>query len=67
MTESVLRALGAIPEQIDRERERVRADLFGAPEPTQASVPPQGQPTAHSKTSTDTERSDPLSVQSDES
>ena len=29
MTESVLRALGATPEQIDRERERVRADLFG--------------------------------------
>ena len=28
MTESVLRALGAIPEQIDRERARVRADLF---------------------------------------
>ncbi len=31
MTESVLRELGAIPEQIDRERERVRADLFGGP------------------------------------
>ncbi|QJW94560.1 cation:proton antiporter [Frigoriglobus tundricola] len=29
MTESILRALGAPPEQIDRERERVRADLFG--------------------------------------
>ena len=29
MTESMLRELGAIPEQIDRERERVRADLFG--------------------------------------
>jgi CPA2 family monovalent cation:H+ antiporter-2 len=29
MTESVLRDLGAIPEQIDRERERVREDLFG--------------------------------------
>jgi CPA2 family monovalent cation:H+ antiporter-2 len=29
MTESVLRELGASPEQIDRERERVRAELFG--------------------------------------
>jgi CPA2 family monovalent cation:H+ antiporter-2 len=29
MTEYVLRDLGAIPEQIDRERERVRVDLFG--------------------------------------
>ena len=29
MTESVLRELGAAPEQIDRERERVRTDLFG--------------------------------------
>jgi CPA2 family monovalent cation:H+ antiporter-2 len=31
MTESVLRELGAGPDQIDRERERVRADLFGEP------------------------------------
>ena len=29
MVESVLRELGASPEQIDRERDRVRADLFG--------------------------------------
>ena len=29
MTESVLRALGATPDQIYRERDRVRADLFG--------------------------------------
>ena len=29
MTESVLRELGASAEQIDRERDRVRADLFG--------------------------------------
>ena len=29
MTETMLRELGAIPEQIDRERERVRAELFG--------------------------------------
>jgi CPA2 family monovalent cation:H+ antiporter-2 len=31
MTETVLRELGALPEQIDRERERARADLFGSP------------------------------------
>jgi len=31
MTESVLRKLGAIPEQISRERDRVRADLFVVP------------------------------------
>ncbi len=37
MTESVLRSLGAIPEPIDRERERVRADLFGTP----AAGPPE--------------------------
>jgi CPA2 family monovalent cation:H+ antiporter-2 len=29
MTEAVLRTLGATPEQIDRERDRVRGDLFG--------------------------------------
>ncbi len=31
MIESVLRELGATPEQIDRERERLHADLFGGP------------------------------------
>jgi CPA2 family monovalent cation:H+ antiporter-2 len=29
MAESILRELGATPEQVDRERDRVRADLFG--------------------------------------
>jgi CPA2 family monovalent cation:H+ antiporter-2 len=29
MTEEILRGLGATPEQVDRERERVHADLFG--------------------------------------
>jgi CPA2 family monovalent cation:H+ antiporter-2 len=38
MAESVLRELGAGPEQIDRERERVRADLFGEPVPEKADV-----------------------------
>jgi CPA2 family monovalent cation:H+ antiporter-2 len=31
MTESLLRKLGATPDQIDKERDRVRADLFGDP------------------------------------
>ncbi len=31
MTEAVLRRLGATPDQIDRERARVREELFGAP------------------------------------
>src|SRR5215475_14248148 len=44
MTESVLRELGAVPEQIDRERERVRADLFGGPAPPEAVEPPAGPP-----------------------
>ena len=39
MTEAVLRELGATPEQIDRERERARADLFGGSLPE-----PDGQP-----------------------
>ena len=40
LAESVLRALGATAEQIDRERERVRTELFGAPDaPTAATVP----------------------------
>ncbi len=30
ITEALLRRLGATPDQIDRERERVRAELFGA-------------------------------------
>lgn len=48
MAESILRGLGAVPEQIDRERERVRADLFGprtsplskAPESASLPSPP---------------------------
>lgn len=32
MTEQLLRQLGATSEQLDRERERVRTELFGAPE-----------------------------------
>ncbi|HYT87607.1 MAG TPA: cation:proton antiporter [Gemmataceae bacterium] len=43
MIESVLWELGAIPEQIDRERERVRIDLFGGAI-TPASEPPPGSP-----------------------
>lgn len=31
MTEFLLRQLGAVPEQIDRERDRIREELFGGP------------------------------------
>lgn len=34
MTTSILHELGATPEQIDRERERVRDELFGAADPS---------------------------------
>ena len=40
MTESVLRALGATPDQIDRERDRVRADLFGEASADNRERPP---------------------------
>jgi CPA2 family monovalent cation:H+ antiporter-2 len=40
MTESVLRDLGATPDQIDRERERLHADLFGAGPVAKASPAP---------------------------
>lgn len=45
-TEEVLRELGATPEQIDRERERVRADLPGRPnlDPTAAPFILKGVP-----------------------
>lgn len=49
MAESVLRELGATPDQIDRERNRVRADLFGEPLPradTAAPEEPSEEPTA---------------------
>jgi CPA2 family monovalent cation:H+ antiporter-2 len=35
MTEFILRHLGATPEQIDHERDRIRAELFGAAEPAE--------------------------------
>ncbi len=41
MSESLLRELGASPEQIDRERERVRIDLFGE-QPGKAPPHPSG-------------------------
>jgi monovalent cation:H+ antiporter-2, CPA2 family len=40
MTESILEALGAIPEQINRERERVRSDLFAKSKGVSASSKP---------------------------
>ncbi len=41
-TVAVLRELGATPEQIDREQERVRAELFGVEPPAEAT-PPQAE------------------------
>jgi CPA2 family monovalent cation:H+ antiporter-2 len=40
MSESVLRGLGASAEQIDRERERVRAELFGETPKAEPALPP---------------------------
>jgi CPA2 family monovalent cation:H+ antiporter-2 len=45
MTESILRDLGATPEQVDRERERLGADLFGratSAAPAALAVPAEG-------------------------
>ncbi|MBN9122962.1 MAG: NAD-binding protein, partial [Planctomycetes bacterium] len=50
LAESVLRTLGATPEQIDRERERVRTELFGAPDPQPDAAPaPAAVPAEPSK------------------
>jgi CPA2 family monovalent cation:H+ antiporter-2 len=48
MTESILRELGAVPDQIDRERDRVRADLFGGPATAVTGRPSDGSPAADS-------------------
>ena len=40
MTEFLLRQLGATPEQIDREKERLRADLIGGPLTNEMMLPP---------------------------
>src|SRR5262249_19940311 len=47
MTESLLRELGAVPEQIDRERERVRTDLFMDLASPGWVEPPAEQPVEH--------------------
>ena len=49
MSESVLRELGASPEQIDRERERVRTELFGE-SPKTEPTPPAPVPAAEPET-----------------
>jgi CPA2 family monovalent cation:H+ antiporter-2 len=48
MTEAILRDLGATPEQIDRERARIHADLFGSSmvaEPPSRQLPDVPKPT----------------------
>jgi len=43
LTETILRALGATPEQIDRERDRIHADLFDRPTGIARQDTPPGQ------------------------
>jgi monovalent cation:H+ antiporter-2, CPA2 family len=66
MTESVLQALGAIPEQIDKERERVRSDLFGDPVPAQAIESGRGRTSTDSEALPVPERQNGLSGESTE-
>jgi CPA2 family monovalent cation:H+ antiporter-2 len=42
ITEFILRQLGATAEQIDRERERMRSELLGAPLAVEPLLPPAG-------------------------
>jgi hypothetical protein len=46
LTEALLRGLGAIPEQINRERERVHAELIGRPTEAGVEESAQEQPAA---------------------
>lgn len=46
MTEFLLRQLGATPEQIDRERDRIRTELFGSPATMELLLPPPEKPPA---------------------
>jgi CPA2 family monovalent cation:H+ antiporter-2 len=43
ITEFILRQLGATAEQIDRERERMRSELLGAPLTVEPLLPPAGE------------------------
>jgi CPA2 family monovalent cation:H+ antiporter-2 len=45
MTEFLLRQLGATAEQIDREKDRIRTELFGSPLTIEILLPPP-QPSA---------------------
>ena len=46
MTEHVLLQLGASPEQVDRERDRIRAELSGRPLPSEIEALPAQSPAA---------------------
>ncbi|WP_425615219.1 cation:proton antiporter [Anatilimnocola sp. NA78] len=46
MTEFILRQMGAGPEQIDRERERIRNELFGSAAVLEILLPPTAKPQA---------------------
>lgn len=54
MTEFVLRRLGATEEQIDRERERIRAELFGAPQTVEPLLSPEKRDSADDASETNT-------------
>jgi hypothetical protein len=55
LTEAILRRLGATPEQIDRERERVHRDLLGPPESARPATVPAVEPASGDKTPAPTE------------
>jgi CPA2 family monovalent cation:H+ antiporter-2 len=44
MTGSLLERLGATPDQIDRERDRIRSELFHHPDDAAARAPGAGEP-----------------------
>jgi CPA2 family monovalent cation:H+ antiporter-2 len=60
MAESILRELGAVPDQIDRERERVRADLFSEPTPPEAGGSRDHPPAGVSGSSAVPARNEPV-------
>lgn len=65
MTEAILRELGATPEQIDRERARIRDELEG-PAPSTSAIPPAIDAADSSAAAGDGEATAPQETQSDE-
>lgn len=66
MTESLLRSLGATGEQVDRERDRIREELFGSPLAIEILVPPPQPgkaPTSHEGDKEDNPEVEPVAPQ----